>query len=111
MSNQKTKEKEKEIELKHLRRELEEKLTDQLPQELLETKEFKDAKFVEREIQTDEEAKRIIEAVIFSSAKPMMPCRHCSFGSTRSEKRKRRIHCARSSSLRARRERLPLRPA
>ncbi len=68
----KAKEKERELELKHLRRELEEKLIDQLPQELLETKEFKDAKFQERDIQTDEEAKRIIEAIIFSSAKPML---------------------------------------
>lgn len=67
----KIKEKEREIELKHLRRELEEKLTEQLPAELLENKDFKDAKFEEREIASNDEAKRVIEAILFSASKPM----------------------------------------
>ena len=69
--NIKAKEKEREAQLKQLRQELEEKLSEQLPAELREEKHLKNEKFTEREITSPEEAKRVIEAILFTASKPM----------------------------------------
>ncbi len=71
MTSENTKAKTKEIELKQLREEIEEKLIEQLPSELREEKQFKNQKFEEREITNPEEAKRVVEAILFTASKPM----------------------------------------
>lgn len=64
-------EKEKSRELKRLRQELEEKLEEQLEQEALTPVQSGAAKFVEPSELSEEEAKRVIEAILFSSNRTM----------------------------------------
>ena len=71
MSKESAKAKEKEIQLKELRREIEEKLSEQLPPEFQSDIPIKSEKFEEKEIATRDEAKRVIEAVLFASSRPM----------------------------------------
>ncbi|MBI4387670.1 MAG: SMC-Scp complex subunit ScpB [Candidatus Omnitrophica bacterium] len=71
MGKTSAKAKEKEAQLKELRREMEEKLSEQLPQEFQEQHSIKNEKFEEKEIVTREEAKRVVEAILFASSRPM----------------------------------------
>lgn len=65
------KEKEREIQLRQLRDELEEKILTQLPSEISEEKIQRNQRFEEKEITDPSEAKRVIEAVLFTASKPM----------------------------------------
>lgn len=71
MSPQAKSEKEKNLELKRLRQELEEKLEEQLEQESLTPVQAGAAKFVEPAELSDEEAKKVVEAILFSSNRTM----------------------------------------
>ncbi len=63
---------EKELALRELREEIEEKMMSQLPAELRESRQSgKNQKFEEWEIATKEEAKRVIEAILFVATKPL----------------------------------------
>lgn len=64
--------KQKEAELKRLRTELEEKILEQLPDGGSEQAvSLRNQKFLETEVTNPEEAKRIIEALLFTASKPM----------------------------------------
>ncbi len=71
MGKENAKAKEKEAQLKVLRREMEEKLSEQLPPEFREEHAIKNEKFEEKEIVTRDEAKRVMEAILFASSRPM----------------------------------------
>jgi len=71
MANNQAKEKAKEAQMKQLRQELEEKILEQLPQEMEGAGAYRNQKFEDREIRSDEEAKRVIEAVLFTASKPV----------------------------------------
>ena len=69
----KTKEKEQEQKLKELRKELEEKMLAELPQEgIMPTLRVKVEKLDEALEVDDKTAKRIIEALLFASGKPVL---------------------------------------
>lgn len=65
-------EKQKEAELKALRQELSREISDQLPPELrAETRSQVKPELQTREVHDEEEAKRVIEAILFTAAKPV----------------------------------------
>ncbi|OGW85441.1 MAG: SMC-Scp complex subunit ScpB [Omnitrophica bacterium RIFCSPHIGHO2_02_FULL_46_11] len=64
------KEKEKQAQLKALRQELEREISDQLPA-IIKEERRSTAKIEAYQVRNDEEAKRIIEAVLFTSGKPV----------------------------------------
>ena len=72
MSNvsEKQKQKEREAQLKTLRKELSQEITDQLPDEM-KSDARPTQKFEASKIYSDEEAKRVIEAILFTSGKPI----------------------------------------
>ncbi|MDP3919817.1 MAG: SMC-Scp complex subunit ScpB [Candidatus Omnitrophota bacterium] len=64
-------EKEREEKLKNIRRELEEKLMEQLPPELLAHATKVEVEKADSESLTPEKAKKVVEALLFASSKPM----------------------------------------
>lgn len=71
-NNSKVSDKEKEAQLKALREELSREIEDQLPAEFLEDRrKTNDSENQPREVADEQEAKRIIEAILFTASKPI----------------------------------------